>query len=329
VISDVSVVVCAHDDRRWNVLREALTSLENQTLLPREIIVVIDHNPALLQRAARELRTATVVDNSEEQGLGGARNAGTKASAGSIVAFLDDDAIASRDWLRLLRSGYENPEVAGVGGWAEPIWERGRPRWFPPEFDWVVGCTFHGAPESPTAVRNFFGCNMSYRREILLELGLFRLGYGCDETEFCIRLGQRWPERRLLFLPDAKIFHRVPADRARFRRYLSRCYFEGGSKAVVSRLVGARDGLAAERSYTAQILPRALARDVRHAVSRGDSSGLGRAAAIVAGLGATTAGYLGGRIAPTPAARKRGWQGPPLRFRQDRTTATVPFEGER
>ena len=274
---------------------------------------MIDHNPALLNRAAQELRTVTVAENTEERGLGGARNAGVKASVGKVVAFLDDDAIASPDWLRLLRSGYEDPNVAGVGGSAEPIWEGGRPEWFPPEFDWVVGCSFRGTPETPAAVRNLFGCNMSYRREILVELGLFRLGYGCDETEFCIRLGQRWPDKRLLFIPEAKVFHHVPRDRAGFRRYLSRCFFEGGSKAVVSRLVGTRDGLAAERAYTARVLPAAVARGLSDLVRRRDVAGVARAGAVLAGLGATSAGYVAGHISPTEAARVRGWQGPSLR----------------
>jgi GT2 family glycosyltransferase len=181
----ISVVVCAHDEERWRDLQAAVRSLEQQTLQPDGVVVVVDRNPQLASRARQEFTTAVVVENTGTPGLGGARNTE-------------------------------------------------RPSWFPPEFDWVVGCSYSGMPETPKDVRNMFGCNMSFRRELVRELGGFRLGYGCDETELCIRLRQRWPEKRVLYLPEARVFHRVPASRTRFRRFISRCYFEGGSKAVVS-----------------------------------------------------------------------------------------------
>ena len=85
-----------------------------------------------------------------------------------------------------------------------PIWETGEPSWFPAEFDWVVGCTHSGMPGERQAVRNLVGANMSFRREALLEAGGFRhelgrigkIPAGGEETDLCIRIGQRHPERR-------------------------------------------------------------------------------------------------------------------------------------
>lgn len=304
----VSVVVCAHDQERWTDLQAAVHSIEQQTLQPAEVIVVVDRNPQLASRAQSELPTALVIENSDTPGLGGARNSGVEAASGTIVAFLDDDALASERWLELLARGYDDPDVAGVGGSAEPLWETGRPAWFPAEFDWVVGCSYLGMPETTEQVRNLFGCNMSFRRDLVRELGGFRLGYGCDETELCIRLRQRWPQRKLLYVPEARIFHRVPASRVRFGRFLSRCYFEGGSKAVVSRLVGAGDGLASERDYVRRTLPAGIRRGLVD-TGRGRASGVARAAAIVAGLASTGAGYAAAGLAIGRAARRRGWSG--------------------
>src|SRR3954452_13026895 len=134
---EVSVVICAHESARWSQLQAALLSVEHQHQRPAETVLVIDHNPALFERAGKEFRGLKVVENSEPPGLGGARNSGIAASSGSVVAFLDDDAAASPEWLRMLVEQYSDPEVAGVGGSVEPIWEGGRPRWFPIEFDWV------------------------------------------------------------------------------------------------------------------------------------------------------------------------------------------------
>jgi glucosyl-dolichyl phosphate glucuronosyltransferase len=237
-VTDFAVVICAHDERRWGHLCEAVRAVERQTLPPREIVVVVDGNTELFERADRELARVRVVENTDHPGLGGARNSGIGASTAPLVAFVDDDAVASERWLELFAAAYDDSDAAGVGGSIEPVWEGGRPAWLPHEFDWVVGCSYRGMPERKQRVRNLFGCNMSYRRHLLERLGRFRLGYGCDETEFCIRLRQRFPGKSLLYVPEAKVYHRVVASRSQFRRFLSRCYFEGGSKAVVARLVG-------------------------------------------------------------------------------------------
>jgi len=64
---------------------------------------------------------------------------------------------------------------------------------------------------------------------------------------------------------------------------------------MVTRKVGMRDGLSAERSYSFKTLPAGVARGVAVA-ARGDPAGLGRSAAIVAGLGAAGAGYFTGSL---------------------------------
>src|SRR5205085_2959822 len=106
--------------------------------------------------------------------LSGSRNSGVTVCRGEIVVFLDDDAVAAPDWLERLLQGYAEPQVVAVGGSIEPVWEEGRPRWFPPEFDWVVGGTYLGLPTATAQLRNLLGCNMSFRRSVLLEAGGFR-----------------------------------------------------------------------------------------------------------------------------------------------------------
>jgi hypothetical protein len=118
---------------------------------------------------------------------------------------------------------------------------------------------------------------------------------GCEETEFCIRLSQRMPGSGMLFEPAAVIGHKVPAARATFRYFRSRCYAEGLSKALVTQSVGAGDGLASERAHALKALPLGALRGVGEAL-RGDVSGLGRAGAIVVGLAWTTWGYVVGSL---------------------------------
>jgi len=304
---DASVVVCAYSDARWNALLAAVESVRRQTVAPRELILVIDHNANLLARARQALPEVCVIENRAERGLSGARNTGLGLARAEVVAFLDDDAIAAPDWLGHLLAGYADPNVLGVGGKIDPLWANGRPAWFPPEFDWVVGCSYTGLPLAAADVRNLIGCNMSFRRPVFATIGNFHLGYGCDETEFCIRLRRQWPEKILLYQPQATVFHNVALSRATWHHFYTRCFFEGGSKAVVTWLQGQRQGLASERTYMIKTLPRGVVQGVADTLLGRRTAGLARAGAIVVGLGATTAGYLLGTLRVREAARRRGW----------------------
>jgi GT2 family glycosyltransferase len=300
----ISVVICAHTQKRFDETCAAVASVQAQSLPSQEIIVVVDHNPALAASLAEALPEVTVVANQEARGLSGGKNTGVAVSRGDIVAFLDDDAVADQDWLKYFADSYADPAVIGVGGRTLPNWQAPRPAWFPDEFAWVVGAAYRGMPETRAPVRNLLGGNASFRRAAFEIAGGFQNGIGrsaakrplgCEETEFCIRLSQRSPGVVFLYDNRAVIWHVVGAERCRFRYFRSRCYAEGLSKAQVTGSVGAGDGLATERQYTTRVLPAGVARGVADAL-HGDRAGLGRAGAIVAGLTATAAGYAAGRV---------------------------------
>ncbi|MEV4252763.1 glycosyltransferase family 2 protein [Spirillospora sp. NPDC049652] len=321
-----SVVICAFTEKRWDDVHAAVASVRAQEYAPEEIVLVIDHNPALFERLKASLPDVLVVENREERGLSGGKNTGVAVAHGDVVAFLDDDAVAAPGWLRAFSRHYADPFVAGVGGMTLPMWPGSttsaelvgapvptstgtRPRWFPEEFDWTVGCTYRGLDAGP--VRNLMGGNASFRREMFplaggfssgIGRGVHRRPFGCEETEFCIRLRQRSPESELLLDGDALIWHRVPAERARFSYFRERCYAEGLSKALVTGSVGTRDGLASERAHALRALPRGVLRGLGDAC-RGDLAGLGRASAITVGLAWTAWGYALGRNTARRAAR--------------------------
>lgn len=300
-----SVVICCHTEKRWPHLVQAIESALAQRQPAHEIVVVVDHNPVLLARVRQHFPSVTTVENSEGRGASGAKNTGIAASHGSIIAFLDDDAIAAPDWLMALLPAFDNPNVLGVGGWTLPAWESGvEPRWFPQEFYWVFGCTHKGMPETAAPVRNLIACNMAVRRKVFDRFGGFRTtmgpngkrALGCEETEFCIRVGQSVPNGIWLHQPSAIVRHQVPASRATWRYLIRRSYGEGLSKALVVRFVGSQTGLAAERAHVLKTLPRGMAAGVGAAL-KGDASGMGRALAIPAGLAATAFGFVRGNLA--------------------------------
>jgi len=294
----LSVVVCTYTMARVASLSRCVQSLRAQSTPVDEIIVVVDHNPALFSLLERSCADVVIVENRDARGLSGARNTGVKVASGSIVAFVDDDAYVQDDWAKWLLAAYERPTVVAVGGAVVPEFEAGRPAWFVPEFDWVVGCTYVGHRVDPGPVRNIIGANMSFRSSTLAEVGGFRIdlgrselfGGGCEETELCIRATRTGPATTW-YEPRAVARHLVPRSRTTARYVRRRCFGEGRSKARVARIAGRDSGLSSERDYTSRILPRAALRELRSGLG-GSLTAWSRLAMIIGGTITTAAGYV-------------------------------------
>jgi cellulose synthase/poly-beta-1,6-N-acetylglucosamine synthase-like glycosyltransferase len=308
-----SVVVSTYNEERWGDLEACVESLRHQSQPPLETIVVVDHNPALLERAKDAFPEAKVIANERPRGLAGARNSGVAIASGEVIAFIDDDAQARPDWLHELESCFEDPAAVGAGGALLPNWEGPAARWIPHEFFWVFGCSYEGLPTSLAPVRNPIGANMAVRASVLREVGGFREGGSesdgaapseirsrgvvraagniPDDTDLAIRVKQRILGAVWLYQPRAEVLHTVTPERATLSYFLRRCWEEGVGKANLSRFVGAEEGLSSERRHLTRVLPRGVARGIGDAV-RGDGAGALRAGAIVVGLITSAAGFL-------------------------------------
>jgi hypothetical protein len=305
----VTVVICAYTERRWDQTRNAVASVLGQSPGAKQVVLVIDHNSGLAARARREFSgiAIAILENESVPGLSGARNTGLAAATQPITAFLDDDAEARPGWLASLVEPYSRPAVVATGGRVYPRWPGARPSWLPPTFDWVVGCSYLGLPETPAAIRNPIGANMSLRTMPALTAGAFdvtvgRVGRrprGCEETEMAIRLTAGVPGSVVWYAPAAAVDHHVAKDRLSVRYFLSRCWHEGMSKADVVRMAGASAGLQSERRHTTAVIPRALLREIL-TLATGDIAAVARIGATVAGVASAVAGYVAGRIRRSP-----------------------------
>jgi glycosyltransferase involved in cell wall biosynthesis len=73
---DISVIICAYTEKRWDDLLAAVESVRHQTLPASEIIIVIDHNPDLLKQVKDHLSYVVAIENTGVSGLSDARNSG-------------------------------------------------------------------------------------------------------------------------------------------------------------------------------------------------------------------------------------------------------------
>jgi GT2 family glycosyltransferase len=267
-IPTVTVIVTTYSKERANHLLDCLQSIRKQTLEPKEILLVLD-NPELksfyASKLPQEVKVLTSVDS---WGSSFARNTGIREARGEVVAFIDDDATADKDWLKNLAENYASSEVVGVTGFVAPVWQNGqRPYWFPEELDWVIGCSHKGLPPEKSFVRNPIGCNMSFRKEIIDKVGYFEGRFGAqpsrllmrsEEAELSLRILRANPDGRIIYDPSAIVYHKVPTTRTRMKYIMRRSFYEGFSKRVLEESSQTSRALWVEKDYLWYLLRSAM-----------------------------------------------------------------------
>jgi GT2 family glycosyltransferase len=241
----ISLIICTHQTRRYSDFVEAINSLLTQNYENTEIIVVVDGNEELYEKISENenKNIDKIVFNEKNLGLSESRNRGIKEANGDVIAFFDDDAVADENWLEEIVRMYEEKEAIAAGGKLLPKWETKKPNFLPEEYYWLVGATHKGFPEKVTEVRNTFGSNLSFKADVLRELGGFRSEMGVkgkgllqgEETELCERMRNKFG-KGVIYNPKAVVYHKVFPERLRMRFLLRRAFWQGYSKRVMKEL---------------------------------------------------------------------------------------------
>ena len=103
---------------RADELRRCLTSLTRLTY-PQDklqIIVVDDGSSDGSPLVARQFGAMLIPSGGTGRGPAAARNVGAAMACGEILAFIDSDCTASKEWLGELIPAFNNPDMAAVGG---------------------------------------------------------------------------------------------------------------------------------------------------------------------------------------------------------------------
>ncbi|WP_406678446.1 glycosyltransferase family 2 protein [Moorella sp. ACPs] len=296
-----SVIICGYSMNRLKDIIAAVESIYNQTYRNIEVIVSIDHNKELLLKLKEMLPGKVIFAfNDLKPGLSETRNAGIRKAKGDIIAFIDDDAVADSKWLENLIINYKDPSIVAVGGKLVPLWEKGRPWWFPEEFDWIVGCTYKGFPEKRGEVRNLIGCNMSFRKSVFEKVGYFsdrlgRLGNNAlagEETELCLKIKASIPEGKIIYEPEALVYHKVPVSRCRLNYVIKRAYGEGLSKGCFPN-----KSLTTENSYLRFLLTTSMIGYIKDFfLLKSPLQNIGKLSLTMSAIIATGIGYVKGKL---------------------------------
>ena len=218
----VSVVICTRNRRK--ALERCVDSIVNQSCQPQEIIVVDDASGRKTKEAINkivkncEIPTKLIV-NEKRKGPAASRNRGIRATKCDVIAFLDDDCSADKNWLENLLKYYKYEPIVGVGGPVIELGRKIRKKAKPTKYMFI---SISGNVVNNTRLQsdkelkkfdvrpvNFFqGGNMSYRRELLIRLHGFDEnfkgnGYR-EETDLGIRSNKKGVQ---IFNPNAYTFH--------------------------------------------------------------------------------------------------------------------------
>lgn len=244
----VSVVICVYSMERYDDLCEAADGVLKQTYDNIELVIVVDGTESVHKRVLEEYGDngrVVIHCNDENVGLLESRNTGAELASGDLVAFIDDDVLVDEWWVEELVRGYEEQDAIAVGGRIVGKWVAGKPDYLPEEFYWLVGVTHRGFADRPGYVRNTFGSNLSFRREVFLDLDGFDTNIGGrkgdknlqgGETELCARMAEEYGER-VWYNPDAVVAHKIFDYRTSPIWLLDRAFWQGYSKRAMEVLL--------------------------------------------------------------------------------------------
>ncbi len=272
----VSVITCTYNTDNYPNILDTVASLLNQTYPDIEIIIVVDGNERLREKIAMTYDTKgniQVIASEENKGVAGSRNLGITQARGDIIAFLDDDSVTDKRWIEDLVDTYQKRDAIAVGGGILPIWLSKKPDYLPEELYWLVGLTYKGfAKEGVTEVRNAFGSNMSFKREVFEKVGSFNQCFGFarkgtsyiqgDEPEFALRM-QNTLGKGVTYNPNLIVYHKIPEWKTKLRILLKRAFYQGYSKALLKKLSHSPKPLAPEESYLKDLLLKYIPRRIR------------------------------------------------------------------
>ena len=245
----VSAIICTHN--RAEYLGAAIDSLLQQDKSDFEVLVVdnasSDRTIDVVEARLSNPRLKYIYEPSI--GLSIARNTGARCATGEILAYLDDDAVASPTWLSVLTRAFQNNEkLAVAGGKVTLLLPPGitLPYWMSENLAGNLGKYDLGnqVVEITTANMTPRGLNYSIRQTFLAQIGGFNVNLGrvgknlLSNEELVVTelaLQQGW---QVAYLPDAEVAHNVTSERLEPAWFLKRSWWQGISECYREQMAG-------------------------------------------------------------------------------------------
>lgn len=237
----ISVIIVTRN--RCRKLKRVLGSLGKQTVKPFEVVVV-DNNSSdgtakLVRNWDGELDLQYYKES--QQGIPYARNKGLQSARGEVLAFVDDDCVVDKNWVKVIRDSFlENTGVGFMAGKSlvlnegnilARVLKTNHDKWFYKSINERGGKKY---------TDKFDTKNIAVRREAIDRYDLCfdtRFGeYSCGEdTDFGKRLQEQGVEG--LYISEMKVWHE---EQCNLRGFLNQGFRRGRSTQAIRDKWGIR-----------------------------------------------------------------------------------------
>ncbi|MCD7976214.1 MAG: glycosyltransferase [Tannerellaceae bacterium] len=242
----LSVIICTYNRGRY--LPMILDSLRFQALSSElfEIIMVnnksTDNTEEIISNYIKEFPDIPLKYFMESsQGISYARNRGIQESRGDIIVFLDDDETIDPDFLEGVLDFFTNHPDAGItAGPVIPVYEDVKPAWLTPFISRAITGEYNkGDHIKLLKGKDYPGTGHAcFRKELFYKYGIFNpdLGrkgnsvLGAEDKDFFLRLIKGG--EKCYYLPIAKIYHHLPAEKMSVDFFVKIAYGIGKSERI-------------------------------------------------------------------------------------------------
>ena len=237
----MSVILCSFNGAEG--VGRCLRALDRQTVRPELQIIVVDDGSTDGTSAAARQHDVIVVRHEVNRGVAAGRNSGVRRATAPLIAFMDDDCEPEPTWAAQLIRGF-TPDTLALGGPLAVGGQTGFMRGYltrhnplqPQELNLAAGSSLPyrfwlylrrqgrlSAPAGQRAVFSMPAANLAVCRADFLRIGGFdeRIHFAGEDEDLCRRLRLAFPDRRLVYLPGARVVHHfdlAPGDTLRRRR---------------------------------------------------------------------------------------------------------------
>lgn len=226
----LSVVIITKN--RAEMLAKSLHALENQMTYGDEIIVIDDGSKDPTKEVVNTFPKKIRYVLNKNSGISNARNLGIKKSKNEIIAFIDDDCIAHKTWIKTIKKGFSvNNNIDVMGGKTLPL----------EPFNLVIRAgqflrEYH--KDVKRVSKHYFLSsalteNLAFRKKVFKKVGFFdtRIAPTGEDSEFCFRL--RKFGVKILFNPAMLVYHK---HRNTLKGFLAQYFFYGQGVVKIKRV---------------------------------------------------------------------------------------------
>ena len=237
---------------REKFLFECVASIMTQDYRDFEVIIIDQADGSGLEDGLRsrypgDQRICYI--HTERGGAARARNIGLSRARGPVAAFIDDDAVADTGWLRAIGETFsQEPKPALMAGRLLPLWDSGKPEWYPADRQFLlglydIGTTRRVMPEGDLPI----GANMAGLLDIITAHGGFdeALGWSYFRKRKTVSGEETILGRRIrdtghvaVYEPQAVVWHHIAAYKLSRSYFVKRHFWEGSADASQMSLLG-------------------------------------------------------------------------------------------